>query len=187
MDAHRPMGLPVEFDGYLRLGIGPQIRHDWLSATGKGPVRVPQGEPGTGIARPKAIAGMPYLREHLQQPMRQRQGQRHILRRILASIAEHHALVSGALGHLILANHAAVDIRTLLVDRRNDAAGIRVEAVLGLSVADAGDGLARNLFNIDIGTRGNLAANNHKPGRAKRFAGDLGLRILAQELIKNGI
>ena len=33
------------------LQVLAQIRHD-LTATGKGPVRVPQGEPGTGIARP---------------------------------------------------------------------------------------------------------------------------------------
>ncbi len=43
------------------LQVLAQIRHD-LTATGKGPVRVPQGEPGTGIARPQADAVMPYLR-----------------------------------------------------------------------------------------------------------------------------
>ena len=43
------------------LQVLAEIRHD-LTATGKGPVRVPQGEPGTGIARPQADAVMPYLR-----------------------------------------------------------------------------------------------------------------------------
>ena len=43
------------------LQVLAQIRHD-LTATGKGPVRVPQGEPGTCIARPQADAVMPYLR-----------------------------------------------------------------------------------------------------------------------------
>ena len=43
------------------LQVLAQIRHD-LTASGKGPVRVPQGEPGTGIARPQANAVMPYLR-----------------------------------------------------------------------------------------------------------------------------
>ena len=43
------------------LQVLAQIRHD-LTTTGKGPVRVPQGEPGTGIARPQADAVMPYLR-----------------------------------------------------------------------------------------------------------------------------
>ena len=93
--------------------------------------------------------------------VRQRDRQRHQLGGLGAGIAEHHALVARADGldgvvvdlaaaHLQRVVDAQGDVGRLLVDRRHHAAGIGVEAVLGLGVADAGQGAAHDLGDLDV-------------------------------------
>ena len=58
-------------------------------------------------------------------------GRRHELRRLVAGVAEHHALVAGA-----ARVDALADVGRLLVDRDQHAAGVAVEAHLAVGVAD---------------------------------------------------
>ena len=89
----------------------------------------------------------------------ERDRQRHELGRLAAGEAEHHPLVAGA--ELVrdaassrtssAAFDALRDVRRLLLDRDQRAAGLVVEAVLGLRVADVADGVADDVLEVDVG------------------------------------
>ena len=84
--------------------------------------------------------------------------------------------------------YAAVDVGALFVDGGNDAAGGGVEAVLGLRVADALDDAAGRAGDVHVGAVGvDLAAYDHQAGGAEGFTGDVGLRVLAEEFVENGV
>ena len=87
---------------------------------------------------------MPYVGEDDEHLVRERQGERHELLCVDAGVAEHHPLVSGTLVERLRAYHSPVDVRALLVDRGDYAAGGSVETVFGLGVADFPDDAARH-------------------------------------------
>lgn len=103
IDAHRAVVLVV-FDSHLALGIGAEISHVYTLAAdfGKG--------------------------HHQRVAQRERQG--YIERRLVGGVAEHHALVSGALLEGLVALNATVDVGTLLVHGKQHAARVAVEAQL---------------------------------------------------------
>ena len=161
MYAHGLVGPPVEFHAELRFRVGAEI-----------------GD----------LAVVPHVCEHAQELVRKIEGQGHVVRCILAGVTEHHTLVTGALGHLILAHHAAVDIRALLVDGGDDSAGSGVETVLGLGVTYTGDGVAHDLLNVDVRILGgDLAADYHEARRAEGLASYLCLRVLPEEFVQDRV
>ena len=111
--------LVVERD--LCLAVGAQVRHG---------------------------AGLAHLGEPLGHAVGEPDRQRHQVGRLVAGVAEHHPLVAGALAvEVVLAGLAAAqllalvdalgDVGALLVDADDDAAGVAVEAVERVVVADA--------------------------------------------------
>ena len=159
--AHGLVGFGRELDGELALGVRPQV-----------------GD----------FAGMPYLRKDLEQRMRQGEGERHVLRGVLAGKTEHHTLVAGALLVLGTAHHAAVDVGALLVDGADYPAAGGVEAVFRLGVADAGYGGANRSGDVYVGiVAAHLAAYYDKACGAESFHCHLGLGVLAEEFIEDGI
>ncbi|MNL35604.1 hypothetical protein D3C87_1576470 [compost metagenome] len=113
--------------------------------------------------------------------MRQVECQRHIVRCLAGSIPEHHPLVAGSLCirfrfeifGCCCAVHPLVDIRTLVVDCREDTAGIGFKHVFTLRVANPSDHFAGDLLNVQIGVGLYLAGQNYLPGRHQCFAGYL--------------
>ena len=88
-----------------------------------------------------------HLGQALGQPVGQPDGQRHEVGRLVAGVAEHHPLVPGALGvEQVLAARprpqlegpvdSLADVGRLLVERDDDAAGVPVDAVGVVVVAD---------------------------------------------------
>ena len=162
MHAHRraPSG---EFDGELRLGVRAQVRHQFRLV-------------------------VPDVGEGVQEPVRQGQGEGHVLLGVGAGVAEHHALVAGALPVGVFAHDAAVDVRALLVDGGDDPARGGVEAVFGLGVADAGDHAAHRGGNVHVGAfGGDFSAYDHQAGGAEGFTGDFRLRVLPEEFVEDGV
>ena len=106
--------------------------------------------------------------------------QRHQLRRLVAGVAEHQALVAGALVEVEAAAfvHALRDVRRLLVVGDQHGAALVVDAVVGVVVADALDRLARDRLIVDHGVRGDLAGQHHQAGGAQRFRGDARVFVL---------
>ena len=160
VDANRPVGLVV-LDGELGLGVRPEIWH-------------------------KVVAPVTDIGEHLQCKMRQVKRKRHVFFGIPAGIAEHHSLVSGALLLRVGADHAPVDVGTLLVDGGEDSTGVAVEHVSRLVVADLVYDLAHLCLDVDICVLGPyFSSDNHESGAAECLAGYLGFRVLPEEFVED--
>jgi hypothetical protein len=128
-------------------------------------------------------------------PVRERDRQRHQLRRLTAGEPEHHPLVPGAeleRGCCVIADlergvDALGDVGRLLLDRDQRAAGQVVEAVVGARVADFADGVADDSLDVDVGGRRDLAKDHHQARRRGRLAGHPGVGILADDGVKDGV
>ena len=128
--------------------------------------------------------------------MRQRDGQGHQLRGLVAGVAEHHALIAGAVVQTVVRLalldlqtlvHAHGNIAGLLVNVGDDAAGIAVKAVLGAVVADVADDLPRDLGDIHIAVGGDLAHDVYQTSGRRGFAGYAAIGILGQNGVQYGI
>jgi len=98
-------------------------------------------------------------------------GHRHVARRLVAGIAEHQALVAGALVEIALVD-AARDIGRLLPVGDEHRAGRGVEADRRIVIADALDGVARHLVVMDARVGGDLAGEHHQVVLDQRLGGD---------------
>ncbi len=110
----------------------------------------------------------------LDQPVRVVDRRRHQLGRFVAGVAEHQALVAGAGVQVVVAGmvDALRDVVALLVVADHHRAALVVDAVLGVVVADALDGVARDLDVVDVRVGGDLAGQHHQAGVAQRLGGD---------------
>ena len=125
--------------------------------------------------------------------MGQGNGQRHIFRRLVRGIAEHHALVPGTdsfrfiLGTLfgfIRFIHTLGNIRRLFIDGNQHSAGGTIKAIFGAVVADIDHRLPGDLGNIHIAAGGDFSYNMDLAGSHQGFAGDSGIRVLFQDGIQ---
>ena len=99
----------------------------------------------------------------------------------IAGETKHHALVASATGfdegfvifrcflHSVLI-HTARNIRALICQRDEYAAGGAVEAFLAAVIADAVDHLTHEDVDIHVGFRGNFAVSQHESGLNRGFA-----------------
>src|ERR1700722_12362505 len=87
---------------------------------------------------------------HLRKPhrklVRQRNRSRHQLLSFVTSETYHHSLIAGAAGV-----YAHGYVAGLFVDAGDYGAGVAVEAVDGIVVADGADGAADHTLEIDVG------------------------------------
>ena len=87
-------------------------------------------------------------------------GSGHELLGLVAGEAEHHALVAGADGLVVKGGvHAHGDVLGLLVDGRQNGAGVAVEACLGGVVADVQQGLPGDGGDVHKAVAGDLAGH----------------------------
>jgi flagellar motor component MotA len=103
-------------------------------------VHIADGDLRLGVgAQPGQAAVAAQHRLALDQAVRQVDRQRHQHRRLVAGVAEHQALVAGALVEVVVVGlvHALGDVRALLVVGHQHGAALVVDAVLGVVVADA--------------------------------------------------
>src|SRR6185503_11446627 len=106
----------------------------------------------------RQLARLACLRKPTGHPMGERDGEWHQLRRLAAGEPEHHPLVAGTeLARVdLLATRlerrvdALGDVRRLLLDRDQGAAGLVVEAVIGARVADLPDRVPNDLLEVDV-------------------------------------
>ncbi len=131
---------------------------------------------------------MPDVGEDEKHLVSEREGEWHVLFSVDAGIAEHHALVPGALVERLGADYAAVDVRALLVDGGDDAAGGGIEAVFGLGVADLPYDAACYCRDVHVGVfAAHFTAHDHEACGAESLARDFGLLVLAEEFIEDCI
>ncbi|MNI30350.1 hypothetical protein D3C73_841960 [compost metagenome] len=75
----------------------------------------------------------------------------------------------------------------MFTDGAQYGTGVGIKAHIGMDIANLAHGFAGDLFDIDPGAGGDLAANQHHAGFHVGFAGYAGFWILFQDGIKNGI
>ena len=159
----------VILHGDLGLAVGPEVVHQAL---------------------------LPHLGQAHRQLVGQGQGQGHQLGGLIAGIAEHHALVAGAvvqtvvllaLFHLQALVHAHGDVGGLLVDGGDDGAGVAVKAELGPVIADVPHHLAGDLGDVHIAGGGDLAHHMDQAGGHRGLAGHPGLGVLGQDGVQHRV
>ena len=144
------------------------------------------------------VAGLPHLGEPLADLVREHDRQRHQLGRLARRVAEHHPLVARAelvqrivvarvVLHLVRGVDALGDVRRLLVDRDDDAAGDGVEAPLRVRVADLLELRARGPRDVDVRLRRDLAGDDDEPGRDQRLAGDPPVDVVAKDGVEHRV
>ncbi len=161
------------FDGDLRLAVRPQVGQRAVLADLSQPPR---------------------------QPVCQRDRQRHQLRGVADRVAEHQALVAGALrvqrvrgaldARLVRGVDALGDIGRLTADADVDAAGLAVEALVRVVVADIEDALANGVGDVGeglLGRRRHLTDHVHLPGGHQRLDGDTGARVPGQQRVEHRV
>ena len=77
-------------------------------------------------------------------------------------------------------------VRLFIVSHQHRAAFV-VDAVFGVVVADALDGIAGDLDVIDVGIGGNFTRQNDQTGIGQRFGGDAGFGVLLENCIQNRV
>ena len=140
-------------------------------------------------------AGFPDGGELLRELVGQGDSHRHELRGLVAGVAEHHALVAGAVIQLGLAGflglqrlvHAQSDIAGLLVDVGNNTAGIAVKAVLGAVITDIPDNFPGDLGNIHVAAGGDLAHDVYQAGGSGGLAGHASVGVLGQNGVQHRV
>ena len=127
--------------------------------------------------------------------MGQGDGQGHELLGLVAGVAEHHALVAGAVIQLIAAGllglqalvNAHGDVGGLLVNGGQHGTGVTVKAVLGPVIADVPHHLAGQLGDIDVAGGGDLAHDVDQTGGHRGLTGHAGSGIGSQNGVQNGV
>ncbi len=113
----------------------------------------------------------------------------HQLGRLVAGVAEHQALVAGAGVQVVVAGvvHALGDVVGLLVVADHHGAALVVDAVLGVVVADALDGVARDLDVVDVRVGRDLAGQHHQAGVGQRLGGHAAARVLLEDRVEDRV
>ena len=161
VDTLRLVGDTIILHGHLALRVGTQIGHHLAFAAN-----------GSQLA---------------QQHVRQVDAQRHIVRRLVAGISKHHALVAGSLFLGNFALHAAVYVGALLVQSREHAARVGIKLVFAAVVANTVNHTARDIHQVDVAPRFNFSGNHHLAGGNKCFACHFRRRVVSHELVEDSV
>ena len=166
-------------------------RHDDAGRTNRLAVDVAQRhlalgvrlQPGDGHVLVAAQLG-----DAAQDQMRVEDRRRHQRLRLRAGIAEHDALVAGALILVARAVHAHGDVRALGVQVHVDLGVLPGEA--GLVIADVVDGKAgemRQILGRDRFRPAHFARQNHAVRRHQRLARHARVRVGGKKGVQNGV
>jgi hypothetical protein len=128
----------------------------------------------------------------------ERDGKRHQLWRLVAGVANHHALVAGAglvvgvapVGERTILQglvDALGDLRALLLDRDDDARGGGVEPVVGVRIPDVANHSTRDPVDVDVGGGRDLTEHEHHASGGRCLARDPPQGIFGQDGIQHRV
>ena len=106
----------------------------------------------------------------------------HQLRGLVGGVAEHHALVACSAGV-----DAHGDVAGLLVDGRDHGAGIGVESIDSIVIANGADDATDQRLEVDIGAGGDFSGNDDEAGRGEGFAGHAAVGVLLKAGVKDSV
>ena len=130
-------------------------------------------------------AVLAHLGQALGQLVGQGDGQRHQLGRLVAGVAEHHALVARTGPRRRWCSSAMSGLWPSMIG--DDTAGVAVKAVLGAVIADGADDLARRAGDVHVAAGRDLAHDVDEAGGAGRLAGHAGTGVLRQDGVEDGV
>ena len=138
-------------------------------------------EPGEGaVAAGSGHGGVELVGEE--------EGQGEELGGLVGGIAEHDTLITGTeVLEAVVKVETLSDIGRLLLNGNEEVAGLVVEALGRVIVADVLDGVADNLLVVELGLGGDLTEDHDHTGLGGGLASDLGEGVLSQAGIENGI
>ncbi len=121
--------------------------------------------------------------------MREVNRERHEALGLTRRIAEHEALVTGALlvGRVRRLVHALRDVGRLLAEGHEDGDLVGREAERGIDVTDRADRVADHVGVLDPGGRRDLARDDGHAGRDERLAGDPAHGVLLEDRIEDRV
>ena len=121
--------------------------------------------------------------------MRQQDRQRHHLRRFVGGVAEHDALVAGALVAALARRlgDALRDLVGLLGDELNDLQRRVAEGLGGVGVADFLDRLPDDLLEIELGVGRDLASEDHMVALDQRLARHAAPGVLLETRVEDRV
>ena len=105
----------------------------------------------------------------------------------IAGKAKHQALIASALIFQAGAVNALSNVRRLLADDVDNAAGGTVIADIRAVVADTGNDITHQLFQINPGAGADFAGNDCHTGFYQGFTGDAGVFVFADDGIQHRI
>ncbi len=112
----------------------------------------------------------------------QHDGQRHQLGGLVAGVAEHQALVARAAGV-----HAHGDVGRLALERADHAAGVAVEAVGRVRVADVPDDLPGDPGHVHVGGGRDLARHDAQARGDQHLAGHAARGVILHHRVQHGV
>ncbi|MCY1440842.1 hypothetical protein D9M71_571310 [compost metagenome] len=151
-------------------------------------VFVAAGDLGLGIrTQPRQQAGFTGFGLALYQLMGEGDRGWHQHIGFVAGIAEHQALVAGTLVFRLGTVDTLVDVWGLLADDVHHATGRAVETDVGAGVADVGDDVANDLFQVDPGRSGYFAGDDGNARFHQGFASHAGELVFSNDGVQHCI
>ncbi len=116
-------------------------------------------------------------------------GRGHQLGCLVAGVAEHQALVTGTGIQMVVAGvvHALGDVIALLVVSDQHGAALVVNAVFGVVVANALDGVARHLDVVHVGIGGDFTCQDYQTSVAQRLGRYARFGVLLEDRVQDCI
>jgi len=112
----------------------------------------------------------------------------HKLLRLISGIAEHVTLITSANIVLRLVHvNTLSDIGGLLLDSNDDVAGLVVNTLLSIIIADLLESIADDLLVVDVGLGSDLTENHDHASLGAGLASNLGEGILSKDSIEDSI
>ena len=138
-------------------------------------------------AQPRQRAVLAQLRLTLDQAVCVGDRRWHQYAGLVAGVAEHQALIPGALFLVFRRIDALRDVARLLADRIQHGAGAAVETERGTVIADIDDDLPDQVLELHIGAGGYLAGDYRHAGLDQCLHGNTRVRVILDDRIEYGI
>lgn len=144
---------------------------------------------GLGVgAEPRDLTGVAGNGEALNELGGEHVGEGHVLGGLVGGITEHVALVTSTNVLVLAANvDTTGNVGGLLLKGDHDVAGLVVEALGGVIEANALNSVADNGLVVGVGLGGDLTEDDDHTSLGGGLAGNLGVRVLLEAGIKNGV
>ena len=163
--------------------------HHGVNAVGFA-VDITHGDLAFGIGPQKGqLAAFAKLRLALHHAVRIVDGRRHEFGCFVAGVTKHQALVARASVHVVVRGvvDALGDVIGLFVIGHQHGAAFVINAVVGVVVTDAFDGVTRHLDVVDMGVGGDFTGQHHQTGVAQCFSSYAGFGVLLEDCVQNRV